>query len=295
MDETIQKLVAERRRALHGADDGRRPWGLALSGGGIRSATFCLGLLKALAVRRQLLKFDLMSTVSGGGYIGAALGRLCTNAKSADEVRAIESALGDVDRARFGWWLRANGRYLIPGGMRDTLFATALYLRNLLATHIELAIAASLIGMVLAATNLLLWDAVFRAVDLNSVPPDAVVRKHPDRCRAVHAPGGRVGHAVADAVVHAGRALPRLGGAGLRLLVGARPTAIDLVDAAAGRDVAGARHRGRLRRARTDAALQRAAVAGAQLRGLRGLLGDRAAVGAVPKHGGGRRPNCATS
>lgn len=176
MDDTIQKLVAERRRALHGADDGRRPWGLALSGGGIRSATFCLGLLKALAARRQLLKFDLMSTVSGGGYIGAALGRLCTNAHSAQEVREIEVALSDVDRARFGWWLRANGRYLIPGGLRDTLFATALYLRNLLATHIELAIAASLIGMVLAATNLLLWDAVFRAVDLNSVPPDAVLR-----------------------------------------------------------------------------------------------------------------------
>lgn len=176
MDETLQKLVTERRRALHGTDDGRRPWGLALSGGGIRSATFCLGLLKALAARKQLLKFDLMSTVSGGGYIGAALGRLCTNAKSADEVREIETALGDVDRARFGWWLRANGRYLIPGGLRDTLFATALYLRNLLATHIELAIAASLIGMVLAATNLLLWDAVFRAVDLNSVPPDAVAR-----------------------------------------------------------------------------------------------------------------------
>ena len=172
MDETIQKLVAERRHALHGADDGRRPWGLALSGGGIRSATFCLGLLKSLAAHRQLLKFDLMSTVSGGGYIGATLGRLCTNAKSADEVREIERALGDVDRARFGWWLRGNGRYLIPGGLRDTLFAAALYLRNLLGTHIELAIAASLIGIVLAATNLLLWDAVFRAVDLNSISPD---------------------------------------------------------------------------------------------------------------------------
>ncbi|HEY2256749.1 MAG TPA: patatin-like phospholipase family protein [Variovorax sp.] len=174
MDETIQKLVAERRRALYGDDDDRRPWGLALSGGGIRSATFCLGLIKALAWHRQLLKFDLLSTVSGGGYVGAALGRLCGEAESADEMHAIERAVGEVDRARFGWWLRGNGRYLIPGGLRDTLFAIALYLRNLLATHIELAIAASLIGMVLAATNLLLWDAVFRAVDLNSVPPDTV-------------------------------------------------------------------------------------------------------------------------
>ncbi|OUL98433.1 patatin-like phospholipase family protein [Variovorax sp. JS1663] len=174
MDEAIQKLVTARRQALSGADDGHRPWGLALSGGGIRSATFCLGLMKSLAARRQLLKFDLISTVSGGGYIGATLGRLCTNAASADEVRDIERAFADVDRARFGWWLRGNGRYLIPGGLRDTLFATALYLRNLLGTHIEIAIAAGLIGMVLAAINLLLWDAVFRAVDLNSVPPDAV-------------------------------------------------------------------------------------------------------------------------
>ncbi|GAA4355655.1 hypothetical protein GCM10023165_48030 [Variovorax defluvii] len=174
MDEAIQKLVTARRQALSGADDGHRPWGLALSGGGIRSATFCLGLMKSLAAHRQLLKFDLVSTVSGGGYIGATLGRLCTNAGSADEVREIERAFADVDRARFGWWLRSNGRYLIPGGLRDTLFATALCLRNLLGTHIEIAIAASLIGMVLAAINLLLWDAVFRAVDLNSVPPDAV-------------------------------------------------------------------------------------------------------------------------
>ena len=45
MDETIQKLVTARRQALAGVDDGHRPWGLALSGGGIRSATFCLGLL----------------------------------------------------------------------------------------------------------------------------------------------------------------------------------------------------------------------------------------------------------
>jgi len=45
-------------------------FGVALSGGGIRSATFNLGLLQALE-RKQLLKnVDYLSTVSGGGYIG---------------------------------------------------------------------------------------------------------------------------------------------------------------------------------------------------------------------------------
>jgi hypothetical protein len=173
MDDTIRKLVNVRRQALDGADDDRRPWGLALSGGGIRSATFCLGLLKALASHRQLLRFDIVSTVSGGGYVAATLGRLCTDATSAEQVREIEHAFGDADRVRFGWWLRGNGRYLIPGGMRDTLSAVGLYLRSLLGTHLEIAIAASLIGMVLAGANLLLWDAVFRAVDLNSLPDEA--------------------------------------------------------------------------------------------------------------------------
>jgi hypothetical protein len=54
--------------------EGRRPdedlFGLALSGGGIRSATFNLGLLQALQRTRLLNQLDYVSTVSGGGYIG---------------------------------------------------------------------------------------------------------------------------------------------------------------------------------------------------------------------------------
>ncbi len=44
--------------------------GLALSGGGIRSATFCLGLLQGLQQLKLLRVFDYCSTVSGGGYVG---------------------------------------------------------------------------------------------------------------------------------------------------------------------------------------------------------------------------------
>lgn len=47
--------------------------GLALSGGGIRSAVYCLGVLQALAKNQILEKVDYLSTVSGGGYIGSAL------------------------------------------------------------------------------------------------------------------------------------------------------------------------------------------------------------------------------
>jgi hypothetical protein len=45
--------------------------GLAFSGGGIRSATFNLGVLQALAEAKILSAFDYLSTVSGGGYIAA--------------------------------------------------------------------------------------------------------------------------------------------------------------------------------------------------------------------------------
>ena len=44
--------------------------GVALSGGGIRSATFNLGVLQAFSRQGLLDKIDYLSTVSGGGYIG---------------------------------------------------------------------------------------------------------------------------------------------------------------------------------------------------------------------------------
>jgi len=63
-----------RRRTAADVNPGTTPVvGLALSGGGIRSATFSLGVLQELA-RRDFLKFvDYLSTVSGGGYMGACL------------------------------------------------------------------------------------------------------------------------------------------------------------------------------------------------------------------------------
>ena len=45
--------------------------GLALSGGGVRSATFALGALQALRDLDILKAFDYLSTVSGGGFAGA--------------------------------------------------------------------------------------------------------------------------------------------------------------------------------------------------------------------------------
>src|SRR6266404_4755336 len=49
---------------------------ICLSGGGIRSAVFCLGGLMALDQAKLIQRFDYLSTVSGGGYIGGWLSKL---------------------------------------------------------------------------------------------------------------------------------------------------------------------------------------------------------------------------
>lgn len=54
----------------------QQKWGLAISGGGIRSATLGLGMIQKLIVEGLFKRFDYMSTVSGGGYIGSCLSTL---------------------------------------------------------------------------------------------------------------------------------------------------------------------------------------------------------------------------
>jgi hypothetical protein len=151
----IPSMVQHRRRQFTKAIPAqRRYWGLALSGGGIRSATFCLGLIKALAKKGQLRQFDLMSTVSGGGYAGSSLGKLMQEAGSAQK---LEAELARMDVTWWLSWLRANGRYLTPNGAKDTLFAFANFGRNLLGVHLELGLMGLLVGCALAAIDLGIW------------------------------------------------------------------------------------------------------------------------------------------
>ncbi len=169
----LEKKAIQLRRAQAGEPEGdpkRDAVGLALSGGGIRSATFSLGVLQALARQGLLKRIDYISTVSGGGYVGGFLGRLFTRDWIRDPQSTIEkdddngsgftiSGKNVAERVesilspdhqthppsahhKESWkisamspmqWLRENGRYLSPNGSGDTLLATAIYLRNWLA------------------------------------------------------------------------------------------------------------------------------------------------------------------
>src|SRR5258708_128709 len=61
---------------------------LCFSGGGIRSASFNLGILQALTRRGLLGTFDYVSSVSGGGYIAGWLRAWCHHSRNLKEVEA---------------------------------------------------------------------------------------------------------------------------------------------------------------------------------------------------------------
>lgn len=88
--------------------------GLALSGGGIRSATFNLGILQSMAAKGIFKYVDYLSTVSGGGYIGSSLTWFMTKLKQKDfpfgTSRNDYEAKGDILS-----WLRNYGKFLAPG------------------------------------------------------------------------------------------------------------------------------------------------------------------------------------
>jgi len=125
--------------------------GLAFSGGGIRSATFNLGVIQALAKLHLLRRFDYLSTISGGGYIGSWLS-LFIKRYGAGDVAAAEDKLVQPDEHglehRAIRFLRAYSNYLTPrvGLSKDTLVAVATYLRNLLLNQaILVALLAALL------------------------------------------------------------------------------------------------------------------------------------------------------
>jgi hypothetical protein len=62
-------------RAFYDTAEAAQATALCLSGGGIRSAAFALGVVQALSAKKLLTSFDYLSTVSGGGYLGGFLQR----------------------------------------------------------------------------------------------------------------------------------------------------------------------------------------------------------------------------
>ncbi|MBX2890746.1 MAG: hypothetical protein KF734_07445 [Saprospiraceae bacterium] len=110
-NEVIQREKEQlriRRKKLsqeHGTPEQENWFGIAMSGGGIRSATINLGFLQTLNKFGILQKADYLSTVSGGGYTHSY-------------VQATAKETGDLGRLftpEHIASLRKHGEYLTPG------------------------------------------------------------------------------------------------------------------------------------------------------------------------------------
>lgn len=113
------------------ADLEQTKFGLALSGGGIRSATINVGFLKALNECRILEKADYLSTVSGGGYTGAYVQGTLKQSKSFKSLFVPEH----IERFR-----KVASKYMSPDGFTGTMVLIWSFLTGLLFSLVNPAI-----------------------------------------------------------------------------------------------------------------------------------------------------------
>ena len=154
--------------------------GLALSGGGIRSATFSLGVMQRLAREGYLKYVDYLSTVSGGGYIGGSLTWLLS-----DKARKLKDGVPWNTSNKFPYGtddpreerlckkqpkilehLRLHGKYLIPGKGITKTSLIAVILRGILLNLVVWLPLAVFLMVVLLLLSGCSWDAI------RSVPQD---------------------------------------------------------------------------------------------------------------------------
>ena len=117
--------VVKRREALnisHHPPSDVNAVGLGLSGGGIRSASFSLGIVQVLAQYGLINEVDFLSTVSGGGYTGAFLTRrLGGNLRENDPAGIAHEGIAhphgpDPDAIRY---VRFHAEYLSPLNLKE--------------------------------------------------------------------------------------------------------------------------------------------------------------------------------
>jgi hypothetical protein len=134
------------RRKYYGINGDRtHAIGLAISGGGIRSATFSLGVLVALARRNLLPEFDYLSTVSGGGYLGSFLTTYLNSDSPSDAAPALglckdqlpfRRSDGEAQALRH---IRHFSKYLATGSIWERAKMTTAQLYGLLINVLGVA------------------------------------------------------------------------------------------------------------------------------------------------------------
>ncbi|MBV8436313.1 MAG: patatin-like phospholipase family protein [Silvibacterium sp.] len=135
----------------------RNLFGICISGGGIRSATFALGVLQGLVEKTLLSRADYISTVSGGGYIGAWLQGLAAREPNYERVLNPERP-PDVAAKDPISFLRKYSNYLAPrnGLSLDALVIPLIWFRNMILNQAIIVSAFVAIFIILLMPGALL-------------------------------------------------------------------------------------------------------------------------------------------
>ena len=126
---------------------------MALSGGGIRSATFSLGVLVALARRGLLPQFDYLSTVSGGGYLGSFLTAFLNSPADRPTTPATGLRPDELPFERTGGeaaalrHLRHHSKYLASGSVSDRLQMIGAQLYGMVLNGMGVVFLAAIIAL----------------------------------------------------------------------------------------------------------------------------------------------------
>jgi Patatin-like phospholipase len=142
--------------------------GISLSGGGVRSATFSLGVYQRLAEAGIFQRARYMSAVSGGSYLAAGLAiSRALSAEGLQDATPHPWTRGSAEEGR----LRRNLSYLAPGVKgRIWLFANVLY--GLILNLTPLLLSAFLGGRVAGLLLREIYPGLGRtdAVDWTAIP-----------------------------------------------------------------------------------------------------------------------------
>jgi hypothetical protein len=119
--------------------------GLVLSGGGIRSAALCLGAMQALDAHGLMSKFDYVSSVSGGAYIGLSMAAAMSENATEIFPFASKSCEGEAAAVQH---IRDHSNFILPQGPLTVFSTIVVYLRGILSNVVLLlpwlALAAAL-------------------------------------------------------------------------------------------------------------------------------------------------------
>lgn len=143
---------------------------LAFSGGGIRSAAICLGVVRELARQDLIRNIDYLSTVSGGGYTGCLLSSLIWRQGVDEATQKLKEDGGFTNPQSPLYHLRSYSNYLTPRlGLFsvDSLAGVALLLRNLVINWLVF-LPWYLLGILFA---ILLAVGIYSFRDLVIAPP----------------------------------------------------------------------------------------------------------------------------